>query len=161
MQKLLSLPENLVPSFHELTENDQENWFVLSDPKGSKIGSGGGTAHLLAEHRKSRMSNTGFGEYLAAGKKIIIHAGGQSRRLPAYAPSGKLLAPIPVFRWSRGQRINQTLLDLQMPLLEKVMEGSGSGQNTLVAAGDVLIQSPEVPFELPEADVVCFDNPVD
>ena len=38
--------------------------------------------------------------------------GGQSRRLPAYAPAGKLLMPIPVFRWSRGQRLDQTLLDL-------------------------------------------------
>ncbi len=161
MQTLLSLPENLVSSFHEITGNNPENWFVLSDPKGSRIGSGGGTAHLLAEHKRSRMKNASFADYLADGKKIIIHAGGQSRRLPAYAPSGKLLAPVPVFRWSRGQRINQTLLDLQMPLLEKVMEVSGSGQNTLIAAGDVLIQSPEVPFELPAADVVCFGIWVD
>jgi galactokinase/mevalonate kinase-like predicted kinase len=161
MQTLLSLPENLVTSFHAITENNPENWFVLSDPKGSKIGSGGGTAHLLAGHKKSRMKDAAFGEYLAAEKRIIIHAGGQSRRLPAYAPSGKLLAPIPVFRWSRGQRINQTLLDLHMPLLEKVMEVSGANQNTLIAAGDVLIQSPEVPFELPAADVVCFGIWVD
>jgi len=156
MQKLLSLPENLITSFHDLTENHPENWFVLSDPEGSKIGSGGGSAWLLARNKKRKMKDTSFGDYLAAEKKIIIHAGGRSRRLPAYAPSGKLLAPVPVFRWSRGQRLDQTLLDLQMPLLEKVMDASGSQQNVLIAAGDVLVLAPEVPFELPAADVVCF-----
>lgn len=156
MQKLLSLPENLVGDFHEITGSSPENWFILADPAGSRIGSGGGTAYLLAGHNKKCGEEADFSAYLASGKKIVIHAGGQSRRLPAYAPSGKLLAPIPVFRWSRGQRLNQNLLDLQMPLLEKIMDVSGSCQNTLIAAGDVLIQSPEVPFELPDADVVCF-----
>ena len=156
MQKLLSLPENLVNSFHSITGNNKEEWFVLSDPKGSKIGSGGGTAYLLARHKMLCAGSSDFVEYIHHEKKIIIHAGGQSRRLPAYAPSGKLLAPIPVFRWSRGQRLDQTLLDLQMPLLEKVMEVSGTSQNVLIAAGDVLIQSPAVPDELPTADVVCF-----
>jgi galactokinase/mevalonate kinase-like predicted kinase len=161
MQTLISLPENLVADFHEITGNNPENWFVLSDPKGTKIGSGGGTAYLLAEHKKLKGKSTNLKEYLAAEKKIIIHAGGQSRRLPAYAPSGKILAPIPIFRWSRGQRLDQTLLDLQMPLLRKVMEVSGCGQNVLIAAGDVLIQSPEIPFELPAADLVCFGIWVD
>jgi galactokinase/mevalonate kinase-like predicted kinase len=160
MQKLLSLPENLVSVFHKVTDNKPENWFVLSDPEGCGIGSGGGTAWLLAEHRKSG-KNISFEQYLAAEKKIIIHAGGQSRRLPAYAPAGKVLAPIPVFRWSRGQRLDQTLLDLQVPLFEKIMEVSGTGQNTLIASGDVLILSPDVPFELPVADVVCFGIWVD
>lgn len=48
--------------------------------------------------------------------------GGQSRRLPGYAPSGKVLTPIPVFRWARGQRITQDLLSLQLPLYEEIME---------------------------------------
>jgi galactokinase/mevalonate kinase-like predicted kinase len=161
MHKLLSLPENLVASFHALTGKSCEDWFVLSDPPGSRIGSGGGTAHLLYRHLLSRKNDHDWKEYLASGKKILIHAGGQSRRLPAYAPSGKLLAPIPVFRWSRGQRLDQTLLDQQIPLLEKIMAAAGPLQNLMVAAGDVLIQSPEVPFELPAADVVCFGIWVD
>ena len=129
--------------------------------EGARVGSGGGTAHLLAEHKKVRMAGAGLREYLGAGKRVIIHAGGQSRRLPAYAPSGKLLAPVPVFRWSRGQRMDQTLLDVQMPLLERVMAAAGAGQNTVVASGDVLILPGELPFELPAADVVCFGMWVD
>ena len=57
-------------------------------------------------------------------KRILLHAGGQSRRLPAYAPSGKILTPIPVFRWGRGQRLTQNLLSLQIPLYEEIMQKS-------------------------------------
>ena len=42
------------------------------------------------------------GEWLGQEKRILLHAGGQSRRLPGYAPSGKILTPIPVF--SLGKR---------------------------------------------------------
>ncbi len=160
MQKLVSLPENLVSSFHDITGKDRD-WFVLSDPGPTRIGSGGGTAWLLAEHKKACGDKLSFEQYLAAGKKLIIHAGGQSRRLPAYAPSGKVLAPIPVFRWSQGQRLDQSLLDLQIPLLDKIMETTGPSQNVIVAAGDILIQLPEIPYELPDADVVCFGMWVD
>jgi galactokinase/mevalonate kinase-like predicted kinase len=156
MQTLLSLPENLVASFHSITGYNPHQWFALSDPKGLKIGSGGGTAHLLREHKLATAKSRSFADYLAAEKRIIIHAGGQSRRLPCYAPSGKILAPLPVFKWSRGQRIDQCLLDLQMPLLEKIIEISGPSQHVLIAAGDVLVTTNELPFELPDADVVCI-----
>lgn len=156
MQKLLSIPENLVHSFHKVTGRQPGEWFATSDPPGTKVGSGGGSAWLLAQHKQQYGESQAFGDYLQSGKRIIIHAGGQSRRLPAYAPSGKLLAPVPVFRWSRGQRLDQTLLDLQLPLLEQIMEATGPRQHVMIAAGDVLIQSPEVPFSIPDADVVCF-----
>ena len=161
MLKLLSIPQNLVSSFHEITGNTEKEWFVTSDPGNSKIGSGGATAFVLAEHRKKYAGDVSFKDYLAAEKKIIIHAGGHSRRLPAYAPSGKVLAPIPVFRWSQGQRLNQNLLDLQLPLLEKILDVSGPEQHVLIAAGDVLIQSPEIYYELPAADIVLFGIWVD
>ena len=158
MQYLLSLPENLVSAFHKITQYSSENWFVASDPPGNKIGSGGGTSFLLAEHAKR---HDDFDAYLGEDKKIIIHAGGQSRRLPGYAPSGKILTPIPVFRWSRGQSLNQTLLDLQLPLLEKLMNSTAPTQNTLIASGDVMILSGEPNIAIPEADVVCLGIWVD
>jgi galactokinase/mevalonate kinase-like predicted kinase len=61
-----------------------------------------------------------------------------------------------VFRWSRGQSIDQNLLDLQVPLFEKLMEAAGEGQNTLIASGDVLIVAPRAPQNLPQVDVLCF-----
>ena len=47
MKKLLSLPPNLVGSFHEITELPKSEWFCTNDPVGKKLGSGGGTTWLL------------------------------------------------------------------------------------------------------------------
>jgi hypothetical protein len=160
MQTLLSLPENLVSSFNDIESAKDRYYFVTCDPAGKKVGSGGGTAWLLARHfRDGNFSE--FEDYLKSEKKIIIHAGGQSRRLPAYAPLGKVLTPIPVFRWSRGQRLDQNLLDLQLPLYERLMEVSPPNSHTLVASGDVLIQYNKLPAELPDSDVICLGIWVD
>jgi len=95
------------------------------------------------------------------GKRILLHAGGQSRRLPAYAPSGKILTPIPVFRWARGQQLKQNLLSLQLPLYEKIMEKAPDSFHTLIASGDVYIRNNEPLQPVPEADVVCYGLWVD
>ncbi len=155
MQLLLSLPDNLIEHFNDLEKDKRQPAFVASDPANKKVGSGGGTAWLLAQQFRAG-SLASFEDYLAAEKRVIIHAGGQGRRLPAYAPSGKLLTPIPVFRWSRGQRLDQNLLDLQLPFYERLMKTSPEGCHTLIASGDVLIQYDEFPANLPAADVVCL-----
>jgi len=97
-----------------------------------------------------------FIHWLKQEKRILIHAGGQSRRLPAYAPSGKLLTPVPVFRWERGQRLAQDLLSLQLPLFEQMMEKAPEGLNTMVVSGDVLIRTTQPLAPIPQADVVCY-----
>ncbi|ASB49447.1 bifunctional fucokinase/L-fucose-1-P-guanylyltransferase [Alkalitalea saponilacus] len=154
MQTLLSVPENLANQFRTLNISSDTGIFALSDPAGTKIGSGGGTAWLLAKYFETK-KNLSFDDFLRNEKKLIIHAGGQSRRLPAYAPSGKILTPIPVFRWSRGQSLFQTLLDLQKPLYEELLSVSTGNCNTLIASGDVLIISGQPFNHMPEADVVC------
>lgn len=156
MKKLLSLPPNLVECFHDIMNADRKEWFCTSDPVGKKLGSGGGTTWLLDECRKNEADEQDVMEWLGREKRILLHAGGQSRRLPAYAPSGKILTPIPVFRWARGQKITQTLLDLQLPLYEEIMEKAPKGLNTLIASGDVYIRAKEQLQEIPEADVVCY-----
>ncbi len=152
---LLSLPDVAVESFYELESRSTDSWFCTSDPQGKKIGSGGGTAHLLKEAYQAS-GNEVFEQWLSREKKVIIHAGGESRRLPAYAHTGKILAPIPVFRWGRGQSINQNLLDIQLPLLEEIMDGTSSHQNTLIASGDVLVRNPGKLPAVPQTDVVCY-----
>ena len=115
MKKLLSLPPNVVGAFHHITGLSPKEYFCTSDPAHKKLGSGGGTAWLLNAAHAHENPDLSFSAWLGQEKRILLHAGGQSRRLPAYAPSGKVLTPIPVFRWARGQQIDQTLLDLQMP----------------------------------------------
>ena len=156
MKKLLSLPPNLVNPFKELEQKDSEEWFCTSDPIGERVGSGGGTSWLLKESWEEEEKEQVFSEWLKENKRILIHAGGQSRRLPAYAPSGKILTPIPVFRWERGQKIDQNLLDLQFPLYEKILSKAPGKVNTLIASGDTYIRSEGFIEELPVADVICY-----
>lgn len=162
MKKLLSLPPNLVRKgekggtiFHQITELSEEEYFCTCDPEGHRIGSGGGSAWLLMEaFRQSRKAQ--FDEWLSSEKRILLHAGGQSRRLPSYAPSGKILTPIPVFRWERGQRLSQDLMSLQLPLYEQMMNMAPKGLNTMIVSGDVLIRTSQPVGPVPQADVVVY-----
>ena len=155
MKKLLSLPPNLVGSFHEVTGLDPQEYFCTNDPVGCKLGSGGGTTWLLEECHRA-WSEASFDEWLASDRKILLHAGGQSRRLPSYAPSGKILTPVPVFRWERGQRLNQDLLRLQLPLYERIMKQAPDNIHTMIVSGDVYIRAAEQLPAVPDADVVCY-----
>ena len=156
MQKLLSLPPNLIDSFHQLEEVNHTDWFCTSDPVGSKLGSGGGTTWLLQACHQAFAPEETFSKWIGNEKKILLHAGGQSRRLPGYAPSGKILTPIPVFSWERGQKLGQNLLSLQLPLYERIMKQAPKGLNTLIASGDVYIRSEKPLQNIPEVDVVCY-----
>lgn len=155
MQKLLSLPPNVVDYFHDISGLSRDEFFCTSDPVGQKLGSGGGTTWLLDEAFKADEEKD-FSQWLGREKRILLHAGGQSRRLPAYASCGKVLLPIPVFRWARGQKLDQTLLDLQLPLYEKIMNQAPDSLHTLIASGDVYIRSTEPLQAIPQADVVCY-----
>ena len=161
MKKLLSLPPNLVDSFYRLEHVGHEEWFCSSDPKGARLGSGGGTTWLLEAARRAEAPNLSIDEWLSKEKRILLHAGGQSRRLPSYASSGKILTPIPVFRWARGQKLAQNLLSLQLPLYEQIMQKAPASMHTLIASGDVYIRATQPLQEIPEADVVCYGLWVD
>ena len=159
MKKLLSLPPNLVEVFHEVTGLSRDEYFCTCDPVGHRLGSGGGTAWLLQEAYRSQESGVGsqeFDSWLCQEKRILIHAGGQSKRLPSYAVSGKVLMPLPVFRWERGQRLSQNLLSVQLPLYEKMMAMAPDNIHTMVVSGDVLIRATQPLQPIPEADVVCY-----
>ena len=155
MKTLLSLPPNAVEKYLTLNNLSEESFFCTSDPVGQKLGSGGGTTWLL-EQAALHEQATSFGDWLAQEKRILIHAGGQSRRLPAYAACGKVSLPVPVFRWMRGQKIDQTLLDLQLPLYESIMRHAPNSMHTLIVSGDVFIRATRPLQPIPEADVVCY-----
>ena len=65
MKKLLSLPPNLVECFHDIEKADRGEWFCTSDPIGSKLGSGGGTAWLLEAFKQHVAPDKDFMEWLA------------------------------------------------------------------------------------------------
>ena len=154
IQHLLTLPPRMAVEFESLEGQLRPGWFATSDPVRQPLGSGGGTANLLAEAWRATAPDQPFNNWLGQGRKLILHGGGQSRRLPAYATTGKLLMPIPVFRWARGQRLDQCLLDLQLPAYERVLNHAGSNTAVMITSGDVLprFSSELAPF--PEVDVL-------
>ena len=160
MKKLLSLPPNLVNSFHEITGLNKDEWFCTNDPIGVKLGSGGGTTWLLqaaySDEKTGLPHEVSFDVWLSKERRLLLHAGGQSRRLPSYGPSGKILTPIPVFRWERGQRLSQDLLSLQIPLYQRIMNVAPSRLHTMIVSGDVYIRCTQRLQTIPDADVVCY-----
>ena len=160
MKKLLSLPPNLVNSFHEITGLSKDEWFCTNDPIGVKLGSGGGTTWLLqaaySDEKTGSPHEVSFDNWLSKERRLLLHAGGQSRRLPSYGPSGKILTPIPVFRWERGQRLSQDLLSLQIPLYQRIMNVAPSRLHTMIVSGDVYIRCTQRLQTIPDADVVCY-----
>ncbi|MDD5199882.1 MAG: bifunctional fucokinase/fucose-1-phosphate guanylyltransferase [Terrimicrobiaceae bacterium] len=157
IERLISLPPAMAGEFGA-GESPRE-WFAACDPPGGKLGSGGGVAHLLVSGWKARGGD--FASWLAADRKLALMAGGQSRRLPAYAAEGKILMPMPALRWAAGQKLDQTLLDIQLPDYERVLSHAPKSYRMLVASGDVLLRfSQELP-DLPEADVLGLGMWVD
>jgi galactokinase/mevalonate kinase-like predicted kinase len=144
----------MAEAFETLEDRHPPDWFAVSDPPEARLGSGGGTAHLLAEAWRGTAPVQTFSQWLQSSRKLIIHGGGQSRRLPAYGPVGKLLMPVPVLRGSHGQRLDQTLLDLQLPFFHRVLDQAPALSVAMVASGDVLLEcAPRLPA-LPAVDVL-------
>ena len=65
MKKLLSLPPNLVNSFHKIAKVNVDEWFCTSDPVGARLGSGGGTTWLIEACRQNEAPQISVKEWLA------------------------------------------------------------------------------------------------
>lgn len=108
---------------------------VVPDTDGKRIGSGGSTLCCLDEV----IGREGGGpaeDVLSRLRVLIIHAGGDSRRLPAYSPCGKVFLPVP---GGRGD-VPATLFDLIAgTFLELPPPAPGRGQ-VVVTSGDALIR---------------------
>lgn len=153
---LLSLPPAMADGFCDLHASAGAGWFATCDPVGRRLGSGGGTVHLLSEAWRASGDTGSVSAWVRNGTKLIIHGGGQSRRLPAYAAVGKPLMPIPALRWALGQRVDQCLLDLQVEAYERIFERASHSSRVMITSGDVLLRfEPDFP-DLPEADIVCL-----
>ena len=140
MQFFLSLPPQMALQFEALENRRRPAWFAASDPAGGGLGSGGGTAHVLVEAWRGTAAGRSFPDWLRQSRKLILHSGGPSRPLPAYAPTGNILMPMPVIRWTRGQRLDQTLLDVQLPDYQRVLEHAPAVAVAMVTCGDVLLR---------------------
>jgi len=106
---------------------DSTVYTVLPDPGGKRVGSGGATFHVL---RWLSEQPGGF-----RGKRIlVIHSGGDSKRVPQYSALGKLFSPVPR---ELPDGCGSTLFDEFMIAMSGVPSRIGEGM--LVLSGDVLL----------------------
>ena len=154
VQQLVSLPPKMAREFAVLEERPFPEWFAASDPPDIRLGSGGGTAHLLVAAWRAADGGGSFADWLRSSRKLIIHGAGSGRQLPAYAPTGKMSIPIPVMRWSVGQRLDQSLLDLQLLEYRRVLAHAGTDTVAMVTSGDVLVRFARDLPPFPAVDVL-------
>ncbi len=110
---------------------------VIADLEGRRIGSGGSTIECLRQvvQRERAGRPSGSVEALLRPLRILIlHAGGDSRRLPAYSPCGKLFVPLP---GQTPSAAGSTLFDRLAPAF-LALPPARAGQ-VVVAAGDALL----------------------
>lgn len=106
----------------------QTHFAVIPDPEGKRVGSGGAT--LGALKYVAQRSDGNF-----AGLRIlVIHSGGDSRRVPQYSALGKLFSPVP-HELSGGR--SSTLFDEFMIAMAIVPSRVREGM--LLLSGDVLL----------------------
>src|SRR5450631_3698201 len=110
---------------------------VVADIDGRRIGSGGSTLECLkqvvARERRNGLSEP-VQEILSKLRILILHAGGDSRRLPAYSPCGKIFVPLPGESYSA---LGSTLFDRIAPQF-MALPATPGGQ-VVVTSGDALI----------------------
>ena len=104
------------------------SWHVVPDPEGRHIGSGGATLRALQAIGKTDPA------WWTSNRVLVIHAGGESRRLPEYSLTGKLFGVLPA-RTPWGE--NSTVFDETMALSTLWLERFSSG--LVVSSGDVVL----------------------
>lgn len=134
---LTASDENQAQSYREQIRYRVENGFlpdrtryaVLSDPDGKRVGSGGATLNVLRYLAQTEQTDR-FDDL----KILVIHSGGDSKRIPQYSACGKIFSPVP--RELPDGRCS-TLFDELIISLSGVPARVCAGM--LVMSGDVLM----------------------
>jgi fucokinase len=122
---------------------------VIADPDGRRIGSGGATLMAFARLLEALPPGPSIAATFHRQRILILHGGGDSKRLPAYAAQGKLFVPLPCPRID-GQPA--MLFDLLLARLLQIRPPAGG--HVLVAAGDVLLTFDPAELDFDQAGVV-------
>lgn len=129
---------------------------VVADPGGRRVGSGGSTLYCLIEVvnrevdkcRAQKVECPPALEILRNLRILIIHAGGDSRRLPAYGPCGKIFIPVP---GTSDSVFSATLFDRLILNYKVLPAGARKAGQVVVTSGDALL--------LFDPSSVNFDQP--
>jgi len=126
--------------------DDVRHVLIVSDPQGKRIGSGGSTIYCLMRVLSRELAQQGadgrdqevWEEILSHLRILIVHAGGDSKRLPAYGPCGKIFVPIPV-PGPTDAAVPPALFDRLVPTFMALPPMPDGGGQVVVTSGDALI----------------------
>ncbi len=103
----------------------ETEYLVIPDPNGVRVGSGGATLHVLRYLKSIGQEANGIDSRL-----LILHSGGDSKRIPHQSILGKIFAPLPSPRNSIFEVMSNFLTSL----------GAQIDAGIVVACGDTWIQ---------------------
>ncbi len=109
-------------------------WF--QDLEDQRIGSGGATLNALRAFAEQALTpaDTDLHSWWSSQRVLIIHSGGDARRLPQYSLTGKLFSALPVKTpWGDVSTVFDELLVLSTAWVHHLSSG------VVVASGDVLL----------------------
>ncbi len=142
---------------------DVREVFVVPDTGGRRIGSGGSTLLCLlrcfvARERRRIPADPDIVETILRRLRIlIVHAGGDSRRLPAYSPCGKIFVPLPGDT-SRG--LTPTIFDRLIPAFLALPETAPEAGQVVVASGDALLLFDSAGIDLAREGITALGSRV-
>lgn len=109
--------------------SSKTHFSVVADPEGKRVGSGGATLAVL-RHLVELNGNSD----LKGLRILVIHSGGDSKRVPQYSALGKLFSPVPhELPNGRTSTLFDEFLIAMSPVPSRIREGM------LLLSGDVLL----------------------
>lgn len=107
------------------------HYAVLPDPKGKRVGSGGATFQVMKYIGEQHPEEE---NPFKNRRVLVIHSGGDSKRVPQYSATGKLFSPVPrELPDGRGSTLFDEFIIGMSGVPSRIQEGM------LVLSGDVLL----------------------
>lgn len=131
--------ENQAEGYRKQIEERREflpsttHFVIIPDEGGMRVGSGGATLSVLKYIYEREQELTGVGHFDHL-RILVIHSGGDSKRVPAYSAIGKLFSPVPhMLPNGRSSTLFDEFLIAMSSVPSRIREGM------LLLSGDVLL----------------------
>ena len=157
----------------QLAERRESGWLpaetsvmVVPDPGDQRVGSAGATFNVIRviardaieRFQAAHIQPADLGALFAKTRILVVHSGGDSKRIPHYSSYGKIFGTIPV-RLPTGR--TSTVFDEMLVSLAAVPGNMDEG--LLVASGDVLLafDPSAINFRWPGVTGIAIRSPAD
>jgi len=110
------------------------NILIVPDPEGRRVGSAGSTVQCLMRVVDKEQGLSA--DALKGLRVLVIHAGGDSKRLPPYSSCGKIFMPIP---GEKEELAGKTIFDRILSVYKNLPEPDSKKGQITITSGDVIL----------------------